>query len=332
VLVVLFQHGELNPTAPVTLNSDGLLDLVPTTACSVGSLSGSGEINLGFAQLSAGFDNTSNTFSGPIVGLGSAAVVKAGTGSWTLSGTSSFFGQTKIGSGTLFVDGYLGNGSMFLSNSATLGGNGTVGTLTAFGGSTISPGHSPGLLNSGSVTFSSGSTYLVEISGTNAGTTYDQLNVTGAVTENTPALQVMMTSPGATNNHYIIINNDLTDLVTGTFAGLPEGATVVANNGAHFTISYHGGTGNDVVLTQTTLPAPPARPQLTGITRLSNGNVNLIGTGTPSAIYHVRANTNLATTNWINLGPVTANNLGALAFTDSQANVYPTRFYQLVYP
>jgi autotransporter-associated beta strand protein len=331
-VVELLQPGQLDPGSAVTLNSDGLLDLVPTTSSSVGSVSGSGEINLGFAQLSVGLDNTSNTFSGPILGFSSAAVVKAGTGAWILTGVSSFFGQTRVGAGTLFVDGYLGNGSIFVSNSATLGGNGSVGTLIAFGGATISPGHSPGLLNSGSVTFNPGSLFVVEINGTNGGSAYDQLNVTGAVTENNPILQVKMTIPGATNNQYVIVNNDATDPVTGTFAGLPEGATVIANNGAHFTISYHGSIGsNDVVLTQTTVPSA-ARPQLTSIARLTSGNITLSGSGTPNAIYHVQANTNLMTTNWINLGPVTADGLGALVFTDSQAALYSERFYRFVYP
>jgi hypothetical protein len=202
-----------------------------------------------------------------------------------------------------------------------------VGNLTALGGSTISPGHGPGVLTSGSVSFSPGSTYLLKISGTNAA--YNQLNVVGTVTENSPTLQVLMTTPGGTNYHYYFINNDLTDPVSGTFAGLPEGATVVANNGAHFTISYQGNTGNDVFLTQTSVFAPPS---LTGITRLSNGNFTISGTGAPNVTYHVQANTNLATTNWVILGPVTANNLGALIFTDSQAAAFAERFYRFVYP
>lgn len=331
VVVELFQPGQLNPSSGLTLNGDGLLDVVPTSSSRVGSVSGSGEINLGFAQLTAGGDNTTNTFSGPLVGLGSAKLVKLGTGAWTLSGTSSFFGQTLVGGGSLFVDGYIGNGSMVVSNAAMLGGNGTVGTFSALAGSTISPGHGPGTLNSGSVTFSPGAAYLVDISGTNVGTGYNQLNVTGTVTETNPTLQVVMTAPGAIGDKYIVINNDGTDPVTGTFAGLPEGATVVAGNGVHFTISYQGGTGNDVVLTQTTVVAPPMPPQISGIARM-NGVVSLKGTGAPNATYHVQANTNLVTTNWVNLGPVTASGLGVLIFTDSQAGSYAQRFYRFVYP
>jgi hypothetical protein len=40
----------------------------------------------------------------------------------------------------------------------------------------------------------------------------------------------------------------------------------------------------------------------------------------------------LATTNWVNLGPIIANNLGALIFTDSQAALYAQRFHRFVCP
>ena len=49
----------------------------------------------------------------------------------------------------------------------------------------------------------------------------------------------------AAGTQFTIIDNDGTDAVSGTFAGLPEGASVSAG-GKAFTISYKGGTGNEV--------------------------------------------------------------------------------------
>ena len=46
---------------------------------------------------------------------------------------------------------------------------------------------------------------------------------------------------------FTIVSNDGADAVTGTFAGLPEGATVVFN-GVNLRLSYAGGTGNDITL------------------------------------------------------------------------------------
>ena len=46
-----------------------------------------------------------------------------------------------------------------------------------------------------------------------------------------------------------IISNDGSDAIIGHFAGLAEGAHFAAG-GKEFSISYHGGDGNDVVLTE----------------------------------------------------------------------------------
>ena len=54
-----------------------------------------------------------------------------------------------------------------------------------------------------------------------------------------------------------------------------------------------------LVLTQ--LSAPPSA-HLDALIRLGDGNLQLAGTATPGLAYSVLANTNLAATNWINVG------------------------------
>jgi hypothetical protein len=123
----------------------------------------------------------------------------------------------------------------------------------------------------------------------------------------------------------VIIQNDGADAVNGTFNGLPEGA-VFGIGGAPFQITYQGGQGsNDVVLTQIGLPTPP---QISGITSLPNGQIQLTGSGIAGSSYTVLANTNLATTNWISLGTIAAAQNGALSFTDPDAPKYSMRFYR----
>src|SRR5207253_2130041 len=53
-------------------------------------------------------------------------------------------------------------------------------------------------------------------------------------------------------NTFTIINNQGSDPVQGTFAGLPEGAIIETPSEA-FQISYHGGDGNDVTVTKVAL-------------------------------------------------------------------------------
>jgi len=63
-------------------------------------------------------------------------------------------------------------------------------------------------------------------------------------------IKVNLTSTSVVGDKFTIIQNDGSDAVVGTFAGLAEGATIT-QGGVTFTISYKGGTGHDVVLTRT---------------------------------------------------------------------------------
>lgn len=60
----------------------------------------------------------------------------------------------------------------------------------------------------------------------------------------------------AVGDTFTIVDNTGPDPIAGTFSGLPEGATLPIG-GAAATISYVGGTGNDVTLTVTKATPPP---------------------------------------------------------------------------
>jgi hypothetical protein len=84
----------------------------------------------------------------------------------------------------------------------------------------------------------------------------DRLQVRGSVAIDGATLNVVSlgerTRPG---DDFVIIANDGRDPVRGTFAGLPEGATLTAPGGGKLRISYKGGPGdNDVVLTRVNVP------------------------------------------------------------------------------
>lgn len=140
----------------------------------------------------------------------------------TLSGDSSgFYGTTNVTGGTLNVTGTLG-GTLYVSDEGTLSGTGTVGTTTILSGGTISPGGSGalGALSvNGNLTFESGSTYAVDLSGTastRSALDSDLLTVTGNVTINggTVSVQALDASTSYVSGHtYTIINS------TGTLSG-----------------------------------------------------------------------------------------------------------------
>src|SRR5439155_25878779 len=116
--------------------------------------------------------------------------------------------------------------------------------VTVNAGGAVGQGARTGILNSsGTGRFLSGWTFLAEVKGTVPGTLHDQLDVTGMVSLSGATLSTLgstiTSSPG---QRIVLINNDSTDAVTGTFSGLAEGDPVVVN-GVKFFVSYQGGDG-----------------------------------------------------------------------------------------
>jgi hypothetical protein len=85
-----------------------------------------------------------------------------------------------------------------------------------------------------------------------AGLDHGKVAVTGTVVLD-PTISSLLVSVGqdfrpVMGSELVLISNDGTDAVSGTFAQMPEG-TEITLNGGKFRISYVGGDGNDVSLT-----------------------------------------------------------------------------------
>jgi autotransporter-associated beta strand protein len=172
------------------------------TSQTVGSLSDGGtsfgEIHLGTnnnstAVLTIGTDNTSTTFSGLITDSG--RIVKVGTGTLTLTGTTNdFSGGTTINAGTILVNGQtgtqsgLGSGDVTVNVGGTLGGTGqALGAVTLAGriqgGDGVTAAGNP-TLTTGAVTFSNGSTLRVAVGGATPATVTNSQVTTGSAAFN----------------------------------------------------------------------------------------------------------------------------------------------------
>ena len=98
----------------------------------VGSLAGAGSFSLAGSAgstFTCGGDNTDTEFSGKISDVASTkgGLVKAGTGTLTLSGANTYQPQTTVTGGVLRITGTHTNGGNYLVTSgATLGGTGTI--------------------------------------------------------------------------------------------------------------------------------------------------------------------------------------------------------------
>jgi len=320
--------NQIGNNSAVTVNTGGTLDLNGFSD-GIGALTGNGSVSLGSGTLTNGFNGASTTFSGIISGSGMTPVVKTGAGLFTLTATNTCTGISQAIGGDLQVNGSL-PGPVNVSGTGGLLGSGKIGNLNASAGN-INPGADFGIgkLTVASLALSNTSTSVAfDIGGTTPGTGHDQIAVTGTVTLSSPTLTLLTWTAGGLGHQHVLIANDGADAVTGTFNGLPEGATITVGLN-QYTISYQGGTGNDVVLTQT---ATPPAPLITSITKGPGGVMQLTGTGMANTAYIVQAKANLNSTNWATLDSVIANGSGVIAYTDNEAPLFPTLFYRLMLP
>ena len=204
--------------------------------------------------------------------LGTGGLVFNGTGTLTLDGDNSFSGNTILTAGILVLNGSLGNSNVQVTGGM-MRGSGPVASLTSTGG-TVRPGQSPGVFDSaGNVSLGKGSSYIVELDGTTPGTGYSQVIGTNITLGSTLALTTSTGFNPQVGERFTIVFNNGTNRVNGTFAGLPENATVSLGV-LRFHITYKGGPdGNNVVLTAiNNVPTPPG-PIVTAPFSLAPGSV-----------------------------------------------------------
>ncbi|HKQ36798.1 MAG TPA: hypothetical protein VJ063_01900, partial [Verrucomicrobiae bacterium] len=216
-----------------------------------------GDINIGLRTLT--FDGPGNFLTaGEIIntrfGGGRNSVVKTGTGRLTIFQPTDHDVPTIVNGGILAIEQRMTNSPVTVNAGGTVRGSSRLGALTANSGGVVQPGgNTPNALECyGDLNLAPGSIFRVRLNGTSAGTSYDQLQVNGTVTLG-GSLEVTTGFLPAVGDTFTIIDNDGTDDVVGTFAGLPEGAEFTMN-GRPFKISYGArfggpfGRGNDVTI------------------------------------------------------------------------------------
>lgn len=258
--LTLAASNTLPNNVAIDVGAGGLFNVNGQTQ-TIASLAGSGNVTLGTGGNLTVTGGTT-TYSGAINGSG--AITHTG-GILTLTGTSTYSGtyantngSTFVSAGTLPAAYTQSGGALGISNS------GTMGAVTINNGAFIpGDGGTTGIGNTGPLTLTPAAFYSERIISTAPGS-FGNIHVTGGVSLGNASLEVVGFGTGVVaGTTFIMIDNDGTDPILGTFAALPQGATIPGGPGGFdYTISYTGGTGNDVTLTAVLPAAAPAVPSL----------------------------------------------------------------------
>ena len=219
---------------------------------------GPNDLNLGTGTVTLGGNRTVTvtaddlTVGGRISG-GSYGLTKAGAGTLTLTGSSTYRGVTTINGGLLAVNGSLrSSGSVAVNNTGILGGTGSVGNVVVNAGGTVEPGTGgEGTLSLTSLSLSTGSV-LDYVLGT--GTGHDGfLAVSGGVSLPGGGVTLNLTDGGfLTVGTYHLMSY-------GSLSGTPStaftvGVTPPSVAGDHFSFQTETGSTNylDLVILAST--------------------------------------------------------------------------------
>jgi hypothetical protein len=228
------------------LNNQGLLSVetpLSMNQSSVQDVSG-GTINVTGGNLSVTINGASPSFSvtGGTVSISTGFALTINNAEYTQTG------------GTTTVNGTLTGGATGVNIQAgTLGGSGVIGSNLTVAG-TVSPGNSPGVLTVDG-NYNQTGTLALDLNGTSTGTLYDQVKVNGTVTLSGSVSPTFGYYPKV-GDTFLIIDNDLADVVTGAFSNAPPLGTFKVGP-ATLKANYTAGTGNDVTLTVIDTDATP---------------------------------------------------------------------------
>jgi autotransporter-associated beta strand protein len=215
------------------------------TSEQIASIAGGGAVTVGPNSTLTVDGALDTVFSGTLRGGG--GLTKGGLSSLTLSGVNDYLGATLLNGGTLQV-------------------NGSIGALTAAAGTTLAPQAGPGVLNvRGDFDLQSGATLRMELGGSQAGTGYDRINVTGGVTLAGELQGSLLNNFTPTGDIFFLIVNDGIDPTNGAFSNVAEGGRIMFG-GTSMVLTYKANAegnsftdGNDVALL---IPEPTSAAML----------------------------------------------------------------------
>jgi autotransporter-associated beta strand protein len=242
------------------------------------------------------------TLSGVI--SGGLGLTLRGTGTLTLEGANTYSGDTTVASGTLRLANLsgsaTGSGAVTVEAGGRLTGSGSVAGILTVNGA-LSPGSSPGTLNTAAEVWNGGGTYTWEINDVDAGAGtdpgWDLINIAGTLTINASPgskFNINVTSLQLDNTAGSV--HDFNSLASYSWIIASASGGIIGFDAAAFNIDLTGfansapGTfaisqvGNDVVLQYAAPTGPTITSQPTSVAVCAGGtamfSVTASGVGT----------------------------------------------------
>jgi fibronectin-binding autotransporter adhesin len=319
-LVLCFQSGCTNGT--MNLNG-GVLTAAEIRAGATGAANVS-TLNLNGGTIVAGPGASANFLHNLTVANVQSGGVKIDSGTNTINISQALLdgtgggGLTKLGAGTLYLNGVNTYTGSTVVSAGSLGGTGTIaGPVGVAAGAQLSPGGAAiGTLTiNNSLTFSNASSALFRINNNGGVTNNDQVTGLSGVTY---------------AGSLVVTNSGTGPLVPGSVFQLFNAASAGSGNFTSVTILPAGSGTFNPTTGQLTITSSGA----VGLNRpfVSNGNLVLTGTGSAGTAYTLLSTTNLA----LPLAQWTTNGAGTFSSGGTSSNAIPmdstNRFFLLRQP
>ena len=305
---------------------NGSVSLSVATASLLGTISSNADVSITTTQTARQIDlgtKTSGTLGLTDTELDqiSAATLRIGnasSGDLTISSAVSRPTSTALqltSSGAIL----LGTGAQSANGAINTAG----GTLSLDAGTHINPATSGVDADTSAISFATGDTLRIEITGATADSQYSQLSTAGPVTLTGLSLSLSVTFPGMTGTETFTIVS-ATGGITGQFSGLTQGGAI-SIGGFPYTANYNANSVELVPAAAGTAPAITQNPSSQTVVAGNTATLTATASGSPSPTVQWQVSTNSGTS-WSNISGATSTTYSFTAAAGDNGKQYRAVF------
>ncbi|MFO0178972.1 MAG: beta strand repeat-containing protein [Planctomyces sp.] len=305
---------------------NGSVSLSVATASLLGTISTNADVSITTTQTARQIDLGTKT-SGKLgltdteldqISAATLRIGNASSGDLTISSAVSRPTSTALqltSSGAIL----LGTGAQSANGAINTAG----GTLSLDAGTHINPATSGVDADTSAISFATGDTLRIEITGATADSQYSQLSTAGPVTLTGLSLSLSVTFPGMTGTETFTIVS-ATGGITGQFSGLTQGGAI-SIGGFPYTANYNANSVELVPAAAGTAPAITQNPSSQTVVAGNTATLTATASGSPSPTVQWQVSTNSGTS-WSNISGATSTTYSFTAAAGDNGKQYRAVF------